>query len=78
MKIRPDKNIGTNIQAARYAKKLTQDEVIAKLQLMGINISRSTYAKIETNRMNIRVSELIALAEILGVDYNFFFQDLTV
>lgn len=59
-------------------KKLTQDEVIAKLQLMEINISRSTYAKIETNRMNIRVSELIALAEILGVDYNFFFQDLTV
>ena len=78
MKIRPDRSIGTNIQAARYAKKLTQDEVIAKLQLMEINISRSTYAKIETNRMNIRVSELIALAEILGVDHNFFFQDLTV
>ena len=78
MKIRPDRNIGSNIQAARYAKKLTQDEVLAKLQLMGINISRSSYAKIETNRMNIRVSELIALAEILCVDYNYFFQDLTV
>ena len=78
LKIRPDRNIGSNIQAARYAKKLTQDEVIAKLQLMGINISRSTYAKIETNRMNIRASELIALSEILGVDYNYFFHDLTV
>ena len=78
MKIRPDRNIGTNIQAARYLKKLTQDEVIAKLQLMGINISRSTYAKIETNRMNIRVSELVARSKILGVDYNYFFRDLTI
>ncbi len=57
---------------------MTQDEVIAKLQLMEINISRSTYAKIETNRINIRVSELIALSKILGVDYNYFFQDLTI
>ncbi len=78
MKIRPDRNIGSNIQAARYAKKMTQDEVIAKLQLMQINISRSTYAKIETNRINIRVTELIALSKILGVDYNYFFQDLTI
>ena len=51
LKIRPDRNIGSNIQKARYGKGLTQDETIAKLQLMGIEISRSTYAKIETNRM---------------------------
>lgn len=78
LKIRPDRNIGSNIQKARYSKGLTQDETIAKLQLMGIEISRSTYAKIETNRINIRVSELIALSQIFAVDFNFFFDDLTL
>lgn len=77
-KIRPDRYIGSNIQTARKNKGITQDETIAKLQLMGINMSRSTYAKIETDRINIRVSELIALSVIFGVDFNFFFQGLTL
>lgn len=76
IKIRPDRDIGSNIQKARYSKGITQDETVAKLQLMGIDISRSTYAKIETNRINIRVSELIALSKIFGVDFNCFFEDL--
>jgi len=71
-------DIGNNIQKARRNKKLTQDEVVAKLQIMGLKMSRSTYTKIETNRINIRVSELVALAYILGIDYNFLFVGLTV
>lgn len=43
-------------------------EVIAKMNLMGIPISKSSYAKIETNRMNIKVSELVALAKILDCE----------
>ncbi len=78
VKIRPDRYIGGNIQKARKRKGLTQDETIAKLQLMGVNISRSTYAKIETDRINIRVSELIALSRIFGVDFNFFFDGLSL
>ena len=75
-KIRPDRYIGANIQKARKNKGLTQDNVTAKLQLMGIDMSRSTYAKIETDRINIRVSELIALGMIFDVDFNFFFNGL--
>ncbi|MBP3704094.1 MAG: helix-turn-helix transcriptional regulator [Clostridia bacterium] len=78
VKIRPDRDIGSNIQKARIGKGLTQDQVVAKLQLMEIEISRSTYAKIETNRINIRTSELIALASIFEVDFNFFFQELVL
>ena len=73
IKIRPDLPIGKNIQKARNNKAMTQDQTIAKLHLMGVDISRSTYAKIETNRINIRVSELIALGIIFEVDFNFFF-----
>ena len=53
-KIRPDMDIGKNIQSLRYKNNLTQDQIIAKLNLMGIVISKSTYAKLETNRMNIK------------------------
>ncbi|RHS94917.1 XRE family transcriptional regulator, partial [Ruminococcus sp. AM42-11] len=30
-KLRPDMNIGGNIQKIRYSRKLTQDQVIAKM-----------------------------------------------
>ena len=75
-KIRPDMDIGKNIQTIRYANKLTQDQVIAKLNLMGISMSKITYAKLETNRMNIKVSELVALAKIFHTDINVFFSEL--
>ena len=75
-KIRPDLDIGQNIPALRYQSKLTQDEVIAKLGMMGIEVSKSTYAKLETNRMNIKVSELVALSKIFGTDINAFFNGL--
>ena len=43
---------------------------------MGIVISKSTYAKLETNRMNTKVSELVALAKIFHTDINAFFDGL--
>lgn len=75
-KIRPDMDIGKNIQTIRNQKKLTQDQVVAKLNLIGLSISKSTYAKLETNRMNIKISELVALAKIFETDVNAFFSGL--
>ena len=43
---------------------------------MDIPISKSTYAKLETNRMNVKVSELVALAQIFEVDMNAIFDGL--
>lgn len=75
-KIRPDLDIGRNIQQLRYNAQLTQEQVLAKLNVMGIQMSKSTYAKIETNRMNIKVSELIAFSKIFDTDFNAFFKGL--
>ncbi len=75
-KLRPDLDIGRNIQALRRANGLTQEQVVAKMQLMGLNMSKSTYAKLETNRMNIRISELAALRLIFGVEYQDFFRGM--
>ena len=75
-KIRPDMDIGRRISALRHKAGLTQDQPVAKMQLMELDISKSTYAKIETNRMNIKVSELLALKEIFQVSFEDFFIDL--
>lgn len=76
MKLRPDMDIGRNIQILRQKTGLTQDQTIARMHLMGLNISKSTYAKLETNRMNIRVSELVALKMIFHAEFNDFFVGL--
>lgn len=75
-KIRPDMDLGKSIQRIRRSRNMTQDEVLAKFQLMNISISKSTYAKIETNRMNIKVSELVALKLIFNVSFDDFFSEL--
>ena len=38
-KIRPDMDIGKNIQAIRYKNNMTQDQVVAKLNLMWLKIN---------------------------------------
>jgi len=75
-KIRPDMDIGHNIQNLRQRASLTQDQVVAKMNLMGLEISKSTYAKLETNRMNIKVSELVALTVIFDAEIQEFFDGL--
>ncbi len=76
MKLRPEMDIGKNIQLLRQKAALTQDQTIAHMHLMGLNISKSTYAKLETNRINIRVSELVALKFIFNAEFNDFFFGL--
>ena len=75
-KIKQDISLGNNIRKLRRQSHLTQEQVAAKLQLQGIEISRSSYSQIECGTYNIKVSELIALAEIFQTDFNSFFKDL--
>lgn len=65
--------LGRNIQNIRMSKNMTQLELVAKLQLMGSNMSRSTLANIETGRRNIKASDIVAIKQILDVDYEEFF-----
>lgn len=48
--------------------------MVAKLQLMGSNMSRSTLANIEVGRRNIKASDLRALKTLFDVDYDMFFK----
>lgn len=67
--------MGRNIQSIRIDKNMTQAEVVAQMQLMGSNMSRSTLANIETGRRNIKASDLRLLKKIYNVDYEEFFRE---
>ena len=66
-----DISIGDNLRKLRNAANLTQEQVVAQLQLRNLPTSRSVYSQIEAGTYNIRISELIALAEIFHTDFNF-------
>lgn len=71
-----DINIGRNIRSLREKNRLTQKDVLAKLQLMGVEISVYSLSKIENGKQNPTVSLLSALTEILDCDFNAFFENL--
>ena len=72
-----DISIGDNLRKLRNAANLTQEQVVAQLQLRNLPTSRSVYSQIEAGTYNIRISELIALAEIFHTDFNTIFNGLT-
>lgn len=59
-----DFNVGTNLKRLREQQGLKQHEVAARLQVMGLPVSREIYAQIETGRHSIKVSVLHGLMEI--------------
>ncbi|RRK32067.1 XRE family transcriptional regulator [Schaedlerella arabinosiphila] len=67
--------LGRNIQTIRMERKMTQMQVVEKMQLIGSTMSRSTYANIESGRRNIKASDLKALQTIFDVDFAEFFKD---
>lgn len=75
-KLRPDMDIGKNLQSIRKSRQLSQAQVAEQMQIMGCEISRITYSKMERNVYNIRISELVALKIIYNVDFSEFFAGL--
>ena len=78
MKVRQsmEYNLGSNIRNLRKSRFFTQEQVVAKMQLLGIDISRSTYSQIECGIYNIKVEEILALCEVFHCDVNAFFKDI--
>ncbi len=77
-KIKADITLGHNLRRIRKERKLTQEQVTAKLQLMGFDITRSIYSQIECGTYNIKVTELLALKEIYDTDLDTIFSDISL
>lgn len=62
--------IGENIKAIRKQKKIKQIEIVRRMQLMGIEITRESFVKIERGIQHIYASQLKAIKEILDTSYD--------
>lgn len=68
--------LGRNVQRLRRECGLTQEQTVAKLQVLGSPLSRSTFSLIEMGRGNIFVSDLVALQMVFKTDFKEFFRDI--
>ncbi|CCY00281.1 putative uncharacterized protein [Enterocloster bolteae CAG:59] len=68
--------LGENIKRLRLEHNLRNCDILAQLQLRGVDIARSTYSKIEMGLNNPTVDLLIALADFYQVSFDEFFKKL--
>ena len=69
-----EKKIGRNISLLREKAGLTQDQVAARLQTSGCDITRSAIAKIEVGQRHLYPDEIILLKKILSASYDEIFD----
>jgi len=75
-KLKQDISIGSNMRKYRERAGLSQEQVSAKLQTQGLDIIREIISLMELGRYSIRVSVLLALAELYDTPIQDFFAGL--
>ena len=69
-----EKAIGNNIRSLREKAGMTQELLATRLQLEGLDITRSAVAKIEVGQRHIYPDEMIVIKRVLGVSYEDIFD----
>ena len=69
-----EKAIGNNIRLLREKAGITQEQLSARLQVNGCDITRSALAKIEVGQRHLYPDEIILLKNILKVSYDEIFN----
>lgn len=68
--------LGKNLRKLRMANGLKNRDVVAKLQLMEVNVNSAILSKVECGTNNPSVDLLIALTKIYHCDFNAFFEPI--
>ena len=74
MNVKIEKKMGKNIRILREQANMTQENLAAKLQVNGCDITRSAIAKIEVGQRHLYLDEIILIKSILKVDYDDIFR----
>lgn len=67
--------IGRKLRKIRKQKKMSQQEVSNKLELMGVYVCRGSVSRIEDLSRTVTDIELYAFSEVLGVPVNELFDE---
>lgn len=62
--------VGDQVKKFRNAKKMSQQTLSNKLELMGVYVCRGSVSRIEEKSRTVTDIELYALATVLGVTVN--------
>lgn len=69
-----EKKVGANIRILREKAGLTQEQLSARLQVNGCDITRSALAKIEVGQRHLYPDEIILLKTLLQTKYDEIFS----
>ena len=69
-----EKKIGQNIRFLRERERMTQEQLAAKLQIAGCDVTRSAVAKIEVGQRHLYPDEIVHIKRILNVSYDEIFE----
>lgn len=69
-----EKAVGNNIRRLREKADITQEQLSARLQVNGCDITRSALAKIEVGQRHLYPDEIILLKKLLNVNYDDIFE----
>ena len=67
--------IGSNLRRLRIEKKLSQQDVCNRLEMMAIYICRGSISRIEDKKRTVTDIELYGLAKVLGVEISALLED---
>ncbi|MBR2432004.1 MAG: helix-turn-helix transcriptional regulator [Clostridia bacterium] len=60
--------IGANLKKLRTERKMSQQDISNKLELLGVYVCRGSVSRIEDHSRTVTDIELYAIAEVLNVD----------
>ena len=63
-------DIGGNIRTIRKEKKIGQTELVRRLQLYGVSMTRETLVKVERGIQHIQANQLRGIRDILETSYD--------
>lgn len=70
-KIKQDEiHIGKNIREIRKVRGMGQTELVVKLQLIGVEMTRETLVKIERGIQHIKATQLRGIRDVLSTTYD--------
>jgi len=67
--------IGSHVRKARKASKITQKDLVAQLQVLGIKIDQAGLSRLENGNRPVTDIEIAAIAEILKVPISRLFEE---
>lgn len=77
--LKQDISIGKNLKSLRLKADLSRREVTARLEILGVPMTEDILAKIEQGRYSVRISVLLAMKRVYGVDsFDVFFEGLNL